>query len=81
MLDSEAVFDARALAVGVSQLGLTNLQNAAITTMAKLAYCTAAQPGTGDDQAFVDAMMNIYLLAPPLALPPGELACLRRLWF
>ena len=81
-LDSENVFKARALAIGLEPALLTDLINAGLTTMSKLAFLCGIQPGTSDDKPFVLAIHEILTRDPDTAaIPTLQMSLIRRLWF
>jgi len=80
MLDSEPVFRDRMKAIGVSDAFQLALIAAGITTLARLAFSSASMPGSGDDSAFVGFLVGFSALSTQ-AIPAGQLACLRRLWY
>ena len=80
MLDSEAVFEARLLAVGVEPENIRLLRAKKIKTMALLNFCSSAQPGDGDEKPFVNFIASA--LGTTLdEIDSGQLASIRRAWF
>lgn len=77
-LDSEAVFGARVMAVGISSEGARKVTAKGITTLSRLAFAAACQPGVGDDAPFVSFLTDAYGSEP---VGTGELASWRRIWF
>ena len=78
-VDSEAVFSARALAMGISAPTLTAVRAKGWNTMASFAFACAYVPGTGDDQAFVAGVLVEILGAGHNT--HADTARLRRLYF
>jgi len=78
LLDSVAVFRDRCRGVGLPASAVSLLEAAGIDSLAKFAFATAAQPGSGDETAF-STFLSTTLGEPNLA--PGLLACARRLWY
>ena len=78
VLDSAAVFTARLLGVQVPQAIVDRLVAAGIDTLARLAFSSSSQPGSGDDQ---DLQTVLAAALNPDRLTPGLLASLRRVWF
>ena len=81
MLDSEPVFKTRMLALGVSNESLEKFIQKGINTLARLAYSSAAQPGTGDDSPFVQMVLDVLEKQNIQAVGMGEMSSLRRVWF
>lgn len=81
MIDSVPVFETRLAAVGVSPVYIAKLKSKKVDTLAKLAYISASQPGTGDESAFLEALRLTLDLGEISELPTGELSSLRRVWF
>ena len=60
-LESSAVFEARALQIGMSSNQLKPLVDAGISSMGDLAFCCSYQPGSGPDESpLVDFYKKIY---------------------
>ncbi len=78
MMESEAVFKARAKAVGLPDDVLSKLETNGVNSMGHLAFVSGAVPGTHDDAAFVTVMKELLALDP---IPLNVLAPLRRLFF
>jgi hypothetical protein len=78
LMESEAVFRARCLAVGLEASKIQKLLDEQINTMAKLAFVCGVQPGSHEDKEFVEIMKQVLAVDP---IPVGVLSALRRLWF
>ena len=76
MVDSTAVFETRARAIGISDAVLTAMNFRGWTTHATFAFSAATQPGA-DEQAFIDGVVVPVLGAPEHIDAPK----LRRLFF
>ena len=76
-LDSKAAFQERALVVGLSQANLASLSAVDVETYASFAYCTAYQPGQGDETPFVNFLTRTFGGAPDA----GTLAAVCWLFF
>ena len=57
LVDSNAVFESRALAIGISQDTVNALGLRGWVTHATFAFSGATNPGTGDDQPFIDGVL------------------------
>ena len=57
LVDSNAVFESRALAIGISQDTVNALGLRGWVTHATFAFSVATNPGTGDDQPFIDGVL------------------------
>ena len=57
LVDSNAVFESRALAIGLSQGTVDALALRGWVTHATFAFSVATNPGAGDDQAFIDGVL------------------------
>ena len=57
LVDSNAVFESRALAIGLSQDTVNALGLRGWVTHATFAFSVATNPGTGDDQPFIDGVL------------------------
>ena len=77
-IDSPAVFDERALAIGLTSTQLDALHAADLTTLAKLAFSCSYQPGSADDSTF-RALLDVIFTAP--GPTPGVIGSMRRLHF
>jgi len=78
LMESQAVFRARCIAVGLDVAVIAKLDTEGLNTMAKLAFVSGVQPGAPDDKEFVDIMKKVLNVDP---IPVGVLSGLRRLWF
>ena len=77
-LESRAVFEARALQIGLSDNQIKVLTDGGITSMGDLAFCCSYQPGSGADETpLVDFYKNLYGREPEVPL----MVKLRRLFF
>ena len=63
LVDSNAVFESRALAIGLSQETVNALALRGWVTHATFAFLAATNHGTGDDQPFIDGVL-IPILGP-----------------
>ena len=81
MLDSIPVFKARMLSAGVSSGAVQRFIDRGIDTLARLAYSSASQPGTGDETQFIEVVSNALGVNAPADIPLGELSSIRRCWF
>ena len=60
-LESTAVFEARALQIGMTVNQLKPLIDAGITSMGDLAFCCSYQPGSGPDETpLVDFYKTVF---------------------
>ena len=75
--DSEAVFAARAKAVGLTQEHLSKLFEAGFKTLGTFAFSCSYTPGSGDDAVLVESITQVLGAKPQ----PGVLAACRRLYF
>ena len=57
LVDSNAVFESRALAIGLSAATVNALALRGWVTHATFAFFVATNPGAGDDQAFIDGVL------------------------
>ena len=57
LVDSNAVFESRALAIGLSAATVNALALRGWVTHATFAFSVATNPGAGDDQAFIDGVL------------------------
>ena len=60
-IDSEAYFDGRLAAVGVSSLVAVSMRRMGWNTLASFAYSSSFVPGQGDDTAFVEGVLKRLL--------------------
>ena len=77
LVESEAVFRARAIHLGVTVAILDLFRDASITTMGGFAYSSAFQPGNEDETAFI--AMTRAVMGRDATI--GELSKLRRLYY
>ena len=66
---------------GVSQDSINRFVANGIGTLARLAYSSASQPGTGDETQFLEVVAKALGLAGPADIALGELSSIRRCWF
>ena len=76
-IESTAAFQARALAIGLSDVTVQALVAKDLATFGKFAFCCAYTPGSNDEQP-LKAVINDLLGRDPTL---GEMALLRRLFF
>ena len=57
LMDSTAVFEGRALAIGLSQNSVDALGLRGWVTHATFAFAVATNPGANDDQSFIDGVL------------------------
>ena len=81
MLDSVPVFRSRMAAAGVKQDFIDLFVAKGIDTLARLAYSSAAQPGTGDETQFIAVVAAALDIPNQADIPMGELSSIRRCWF
>ena len=80
MLDSEPVFDIRMTSTGSSVATLDKFKAQGITTLAKLAYCSASQPGQ-DETAFQQVICRVMGVESITGIDVGTLSSIRRCWW
>ena len=76
-MDSAAAFKERAKTLGVPAEALTKLTDAKLATFGQFAFISSFQPGSTDEQPFVEALSKVLETTPEAA----ELACWRRLYY
>ena len=76
-LESAAVFEERALAIGVSQVDINALKVANFGSFAKFAWSCTYQPGAQDDSS-LKSMLEAAIARAPSA---GEMSSWRRLFY
>ena len=76
-IESAAVFESRALAIGISQATLTALTNAGLDTFGKYAFSCSYQPGSSDEAPLKDLLTTVLGAEPNV----GTFAPLWRLYF
>ena len=54
--ESEPVFEARCLRVGIDVADVAKLKAAQITSLAKVAFCSSYTPGSGDDTELIEVL-------------------------
>lgn len=74
-LDSEAVFRARALQVGLSSTDLDTIVAAGVKTFSTLAFACSYTPGSSDDSSFVTLVNRLFGVDPGI----GVTSVMRRL--
>ena len=74
--ESEPVFDARCLRVGIDVADVAKLKAAQITSLAKVAFCSSYTPGSGDDTELIEVLKQAIGGEPSL----GTKAAWRRLF-
>jgi len=74
--ESEPVFAARCLKVGLAEADITKLKAQGITTLAKVAFCCSYTPGSGDDAELIRALKDALAVEPDL----GQKSAFRRLY-
>ena len=57
LVDSNAVFESRALSIGISQPVINALATRGWVTHATFAFAVATNPAAGDDQNFIDGVL------------------------
>ena len=80
MLDSEPVFETRMLATGLTPAVIQSFRDQGITTMAKLAYSSASQPGQ-DESGFLSVVCKILKVGTTDEIEVGTLSSIRRCWW
>ena len=81
LLDSQPVFKARLDQMGIDQQVVTAFMASNLTTMAKMAFSSSDQPGVGNDDRFIAAIVAALRLQRPDQLDPADLSGFRRLWY
>ena len=81
MLDSTPVFKSRMLTLGVKSEYVQLFIDKGIDTLARLAYASASQPGTGDETQFIEVVAAALNIPNSADIPMGELSSIRRCWF
>ena len=81
MLDSTPVFETRLKTLGLSATTVQKFKTNNIDTLAKLAYSSSAQPGSGDESPFLTVVAKVLGLQDPSEIDIGELASIRRAWY
>ena len=76
-MDSAAAFKERAKTLGVPAEALTKLTDAKLATFGQFAFISSFQPGSTDEQPFVEALSKVLETTPEAA----ELARWRRLYY
>ena len=76
-MDSEALFKARAIDIGIAEPLLQSFLDANITSFSRLAFISSYQPGQADDTPLVTAANRVA----GRDLEPGEMAAVRHLFF
>ena len=76
-LESQAVFSARGLQIGFSQVTMDLFKAANVDTMGKLAYACAFQPGSPDETPLLDLATKILTGIPTT----DQMAIFRRLYY
>ena len=76
-LDSQAVFEARALAIGLPDATLRLFITSGINTMASFAFSAQFQPGSSDERPLLELLNTVIGRAPTIA----EISTLRRLFY
>ena len=74
--DSKAVFEQRALAIGLDEAVVKCFRDANLDTMAKFAFACNYSPGGSDDKPFRDLVAKVLKRDPALV----EESCLRRMF-
>lgn len=76
-MDSAAAFKERAKVLGISPEAITKLSDAKLATFGQFAFLSSFQPGSTDEQPFVDSLTKVLGTTPEAP----ELACWRRLYY
>ena len=76
-LESSAVFESRALAIGITPATLSALQAAGLDTFGKYAFSCSYQPGSSDETSLKELLTTVLGAEPTV----GTFAPLRRLYF
>ena len=76
-MDSAASFKERAKVLGIPSDAVTKLSDAKLATFGQFAFLSSFQPGSSDEQPFVEALTKVLGSTPEAA----ELACWRRLYY
>ena len=76
-MDSAAAFKERAKVLGIPSDAITKLSDAKLATFGQFAFLSSFQPGSSDEQPFVEALTKVLGSTPEAA----ELACWRRLYY
>eukprot|EP00435_Cladocopium_sp_Y103_P044084 s317_g12.t1 len=76
-MDSAAAFRERAKTLGLSDADVTKLSDAKLATFGQFAFLSSFQPGSSDEQPFLDALSKILGSTPE----PAQLASWRRLYY
>jgi hypothetical protein len=80
MLDSEPVFETRMMSTGLSMATIQAFKDQGITTMARLAYSSASQPGQ-DETAFIAMVCKVLKANAGEDIDVGTLSSIRRCWW
>ncbi|CAK8996836.1 Uncharacterized protein SCF082_LOCUS4952 [Durusdinium trenchii] len=76
LVDSEAVFKSRAVAIGLTDEVIGLLRDCGLTTMGKLAFASSYVPGSSDDAPFVTLVKTALKRDPTIS----EMAGIRRIF-
>jgi hypothetical protein len=76
-MDSSAAFRERAKTLGLPETAVARLADSKLATFGQFAFLSSFQPGSSDEQPFVDALSKVLGTTPEAA----ELACWRRLYY
>ena len=76
-MDSSAAFKERAKTLGLPEAAVARLADSKLATCGQFAVLSSFQPGSSDEQPFVDALAKVSGTTPEAA----ELACWRRLYY
>eukprot|EP00435_Cladocopium_sp_Y103_P048455 s3318_g14.t1 len=76
-MDSAAAFRERAKTLGITDAAVTKLSDAKPATFGQFAFLSSFQPGSSDEQPFIDALSKILGEVPD----PAQLASWRRLYY
>lgn len=76
LVDSEAVFKSRAVAIGLTDEVIGLLRDCGLTTMGKLAFASSYVPGSSDDAPFITLVKTALKREPTIS----EMARIRRIF-